>query len=387
MDHFLFSENVAFFQKKEGEDIDAIITELFDTIGAPADSIYKRVDPTGTTIAGMKYAFIAFLRNKTPSCFEQEYDPGEKWHEKRFAYLLVIEYNGYVAIQKKDIADIKSLRKALIPIDYNILCKVLDDKKMVYKRFGMNNLDISDSAMRSKALEAEDLKPVFSTLGASNYALANYRITNKQGAFSIGIDSSKINHLQTKVIFTEYLSWCKAIIDRIAKTSAKDVSNYLSIFATPIDYKQEYNAGNLKAKYLLVSIYRLNDEKWIESIIEEGTGDEIRVEDICDLFSKSIKLDDDSGGKYSKVLTEGKKVEVTVKERGITFSCDWMKGIHLRGKTDDVILLDYVIENGLFTVMFSSPKLKYTNRKLFKDNKLTGNIDMFLDLMITQCYT
>lgn len=380
MDHFIFSENVAFFQKKEGDDIDAIITELFKTIGSSAESIYKRVDPTGTSIAGMKYAFIAFIRDKIPTCFEQEYDPGKNWHEKKFAYLLVIEYNGYVAIQKKDIADVKSLRKALMPIDYNILCKVLDDKKMVYKRFGMNNLDISDNAMRSKALEAEDLKPVFSTLGASNYALTNYRITNTQGAFSIGIDNSKINHLQTKVTFTEYLSWCKTIIDKIAKTSAKDVSNYLSIFATPIDYKQEYDAGNLKAKYLLVSVYRLNDEKWIESISEDGTGGEIRVEDICDLFSKSIKLDDDGGGKYSKILAEGKKVEVVVKERGIAFSCDWMKGIHLHGKTDDVILLDYVIENGLFTVMFSSPKLKYTNRKLFKDNKLTGNIDMFLDL-------
>ncbi len=380
MNHFMFSENVAFFQKKEGENIDAIITELFDSIEASGEPIYKRVNPTAVAIAGMKYSLIAYKRDKKPICFEPEYDPGEDWHEKKFAFLLVIEYNGYVAIQKKDIADIRNLRKALIPIDYNILCKVLDDKETVYKRFGMNNLDISDKAMRSKALEAEDLKPVFSTLGASNYTLANYRITNKQGAFSIGIDSSKINHLQTKVTFTDYLDWCKLIIDKIVKTSAKDVNNYLSIFATPIDYKQEYDVGNLNAKYLLVSVYKLNDEKWIDSIKEEDTGAEVSVEEICELFSKSIKLDNDGGGKYSKVLAEGKKVEVAVKERGIVFSCDWMKGIHLCGKTDDVVLLDYVNENGLFTVMFSSPKLKYTNRKLFRDNRLTGNIDLFLDL-------
>lgn len=385
MDHFTFSENVAFFQKKEGEDIDAIIVELLNSIQASGEPIYKRIDPTGAAIVGMKYSFIAFKRDKKPTCFKSEYDPGENWHEKKFAYLLVIEYKEYVAIQKKDIADIKSLRKALIPIEHNVLCKLLDDKKTVYKRFGMNNLDISDNAMRSKALEAEDLKPVFSTLGASNYALANYRITNKQGAFSIGIDSSKINHLQTKVTFTEYLGWCKVIIDKIEKTSAKDVNNYLSIFATPIDYKQEYDAGNLNAKYLLVSVYKLNDEKWIESIKKEDTGAEVGVEEICNLFSQSIKLNDDGGGKYSNVLTDGKKVEVTVRERGITFTCDWMKGIHLCGKTDDVILLDYVIENGLFTVMFSSPKLKYTNRKLFKDNSLTGNIDLFLDLFEEDC--
>ena len=131
---------------------------------------------------------------------------------------------------------------------------------------------------------------------------------------------------------------------------------------------------------MLISVYKLNDEKWIESIREEGTGAEVKLKEICDLFSKSIKLEDTGGGKYSKVLAEGKKVEVTVRERGISFSCDWMKGIHLCGKEDDVILLDYILENGLFTVMFSSTKLKYTNRKLFKDNKLTGNIDLFLEL-------
>lgn len=380
MNHFIFSENVAFFQKKAGEEIDAIITTLFDAIEALREPIYKRVNPTSTTIPGMKFSFIAFKRDKKPTVFELEFDPGEVWHEKRFAYLLVIEYKGYVAIQKKDIGDIRNLRKALIPIDYNILCKVLDDKKTVYKRFGMNNLDISDKAMRSKALEAEDLKPVFSTLGASNYELSNYRITNKQGAFSIGLDSSKINHLQTRVTFSDYLNWCKYIIDKIEKTSDKDVNNYLSIFATPIDYKQEYDAGNLNARYLLVSLYKLNDEKWIESIREEDTRAEVQLKEICDLFSKSIKLEDSGGGKYSKVLADGKKVEVTVRENGITFSCDWMKGIHLCGKADDVILLDYVVENGLFTVMFSSAKLKYTNRKLFKDNNLTGNIDLFLEM-------
>jgi hypothetical protein len=55
----MFSENVAFFQKKEGEKIDAIITELFDSIEASGEPIYKRVNPTAVAIAGMKYSLIA----------------------------------------------------------------------------------------------------------------------------------------------------------------------------------------------------------------------------------------------------------------------------------------------------------------------------------------
>lgn len=385
MDDFKFSENATFYQVREGKNFAAIINNYINNkIAEAGDTCYKHHNREETGIEGMKYSFIAYKREKRPSCFIDDVEIEEKWNEKIFAYLLILEYNSYVAILKKDVDNIRQIRSALKPIDYNILCKVLNDKKTIYKRVGMNNLDISDYAMRSKALEAENLESVVSTIGASNYALGNYRIKNKQGVFSIGLNDSKINRLQVKAKFEVLIQWCKEIIDKMEATSSKEVSNFLSIFATPVDYKKEFDKGNLTAKYVLVSLYKLYDEKWIDHCINQDTEEEIEIEDICESFNYTLPLHDDGDYNYSVGIGDDIIIKVIVSERGISFMCDWMKKILLKSKRNaeqgDLTLWEYIVENGFYTIMFGSSKLKYTNRKLFKDNRLTGNIDMFLDL-------
>lgn len=385
MDNFEFNENAAFYRVKEGKDIVTIINNYINAKAEEVgDACYEFHTREDTAVDGMKYSFIAYKREKRPGCFRDGVEIDAKWKEKIFAYLLVLEYNSYVVIQKKDIDNIRQIRSALKPIDYNILCKVLNDKKTIYKRVGVNNLDISDYAMRSKALEAENLESVVSTIGASNYALGNYRIKNKQGVFSIGLNDSKINRLQVKVNFVDLIRWCKDIIDKMEATSSKEVSNFLSIFATPVDYKKEFDEGNLIAKYVLVPLYKLYDEKWIDQCINQNTGERIEIEEICDPFKSAFQLQDDGGDNYSVVIRGDIIIKVIVSERGISFMCEWMKKILLKSKAsteqDDMTLWEYVIENGAYTIMFNSPKLKYTNRKLFRDNRLTGNIELFLDL-------
>lgn len=385
MDNFEFSENAAFYRVKEGKDIASIINNYINTkTEAVGDDCYEHHNREGTFIDGMKYSFIAYKFEKRPNCIKEGVDFDDRWKEKLFAYLLILEYNSYVVILKKNIDNIRPIRSALKPIDYNTLCKVLNDKKTIYKRVGVNNLDISDYAMRSKALEAENLESVVSTIGASNYALGNYRIKNKQGVFSIGLNESKINRLQVKATFEVFIQWCKEIIDKMETTSSKEVGNFLSIFATPVDYKKEFDEGNLTAKYVLVSLYKLYDEKWIDHCLNQDTGGEIEINKICEPFKYSLPLNDDGDNNYSVGIRGDIKIKVIVSERGISFMCDWMKRILLKSKKnaekDDLTLWEYVVENGFYTIMFGSSKLKYTNRKLFRDNRLTGNIEMFLNL-------
>lgn len=385
MDKFEFSENAAFYRVREGKDIATIINNYINTkTEEVGDACYVSHTREDTVIDGMKYSFVAYKREKRPNCFRNGVEIEERWKEKIFAYLLVLEYKSYVAIIKKDIDNIRPIRSALKPIDYNVLCKVLNDKKTIYKRVGMNNLDISDYSMRSKALEAENLEAVVSTIGASNYTLGNFRINNKQGTYSIGLNDSKINRLQVKVNFSELILWCKNIVDRMEVTNGKEVSNFLSIFATPVNYKKEYDGGKLNAKYILISLYKLYEEKWIDCYIDQDTGEKKKIEDICEPFKSSFQLQDDGDNNYSVEINDHVKIKVIVREHGITFMCDWMKKILLKSKTtaeqSDITLWEYVIENGAYTIMFNSSKLKYTNRKLFRDNRLIGNLDMFLNL-------
>lgn len=398
MRKFEFSENALFFKLKEGRSItDVIIDHVFtDALNVERDGdIYDdRRRKRFYMARNMKYSFLAFVRKVKPTCFKEEARVEDRWWERKFAYLLIVEFKNYVAVIKSNIKSIRKLRSEVDAIDYNVLCRVLSDSETVYKRFGMNNLDISNYAMRSKVLEAENLKSVFSTIGANNYALGNYRLKNKDGTYSVALDQSKINQLNDNTAFSGLMLWLKWIIGKIETNEGKEIDNFLSVFATPIDYRKEYAAGNLRAKYILVSLYRLYNEKWINRIKIKRTISgrkpkhvKISKEKVCSFFEKAMELQDDGDGNYSCEIADGIKIQIIVRARGISFMCDWMKDITLYSKSSSeaiqMSLYEYVMGNGLYTIMFQEPRLKYNNRKLFRDNKLTGNIGIFLDLFET----
>lgn len=395
MKKFEFCENALFFKLKEGRSItDDIIERVFtDALNVDReDGLYDdRRRKQFSKARNMKYSFLAFVRKVRPTCFNEKVEVEDRWWERKFAYLLIVEYKNYVAIVKSNIKTIRKLRSEVIPIDYNVLCRVLADSETVYKRFGMNNLDISDFAMRSKVLEAENLKSVFSTIGANNYTLGSYRLKNKDGMYSVAIEQSKINQLNDSAPFNDLMLWLKGTIEKIKANEGKIVDNFLSVFATPVDYKKEYGDGNLQAKYVLVSLYRLYNEKWIKRIkIKKSRLDIepkeeiISTEEVCSIFEKAMELQNDGDDNYSCDVCDGIKYQILVRERGISFMCDWMKDVTLYGKSSSeaiqMSLYEYVIDNGLYTIMFEEPRLKYSNRKLFRDNRLTGNIGIFLDL-------
>lgn len=400
MEEFEFNENANFYQIAEGVDMDIVIGSVFENAvdKNKVGNLYDKRKRWAVGIDGMIYSFLAYKRKMRPACFDKDTTVEDKWYEIKFAYLLIVEYAGYVAVIKKNIPTIRVLRKAVTPIDYNVLCNVLVDDTTVYKKFGIDNLDISDFAIRSKVLEAENLESVFSTIGANNFLLGSLRLTNSEGTFSLAMNQSKINQYNsTKFDFDVVLGWVKKIVDLLIACDGGVISNYLSVFATPVDYLKEYRAGNLNAHSVLVSLYHLYNEGlshiercWKED--DEDKSERISVHDLCSVFQYAFSLQDNGEGNYSAPVGEWGVLNVIVSERGISLHGEWMKQVYLywennQGTEDHVEeneekdnLFDYIRDNGLYTVMFNDPILKYSNRKLFKDHRLTGNIDVFLDL-------
>lgn len=394
MDEFEFSENAYFFKMNEGVDMGKVIKNLFHSIdkNREGDVYWEEKRVPNHTIVGMTYSFKAFKRRLLPPCFKKEKPPKEIYYDRKFAYLLVVEYKNYVVVLKRYIPTIKELRDVVRPIDYNVLCNMLVENNTVFKRFNMSNLDIADYAMRSKVVEAENLKAVFSTIGANNFALNSMRIDNGGKDFSLALNLSKVNQYGKKTDFATLSQWFKQIIDKIEISNKEDVAGYLSIFASPVDYKKEFEAGNLKAKIVLISLYELFKDDLVDSITQnikktDGTTEvvERNIGDICGLFKEALDLDDDGGGKYHATIDGGNgTVEVKVHDNGIAFASKWCKDITLHfkdtGEYPDQQLDEYIRDNSLYTVMFDEIRLRYSNRQLFRDNKLTGNIDVFLDL-------
>lgn len=271
-----------------------------------------------------------------------------------------------------------------------MLCNVLVDDTTVYKKFGIDNLDMSDFAMRSKVLESENLESVFSTIGANNFFLDSLRLKNSEGTFSLAINQSKINQYSSKKVCSEAVfEWVKKMVDLISACDGGSVSNYLSIFATPVDYGKEYRKGNLEARYVLISLYKLYSEEVVDIIRyysedREEKNETISVDDLCGKFQYALELNDDGDENYYVDIDYWGTLNVVVREKGISIQGSWMKRVNIImqavDNTVEISLYDYIIDNGLYTVMFDKPALKYSNKTLFKDDRLTGNIDVFLNL-------
>ena len=387
---FSFNENALFLKIIEGTDMSAVMRNVISEAQHEREgNCFVKFERTVIPAAhhDMLCSFVAFKRKMRPSCFPAGVVVEELWKERRLAYLLVIEYRGYVVILKRNISTIKKLREVVENIDYNVLCKVFVDDHTQYKRFGMSNLDLADYAMRSKSFVAENLEAVFSTIGANNYTLSSFQLKNNDGTYSLSLDTSKINQPGQKANIYTLLTWSKRVIDKIAACNDEAVSNFLSVFATPVDYLTEFNRGNLDAKAILFSLYKLRTEDWIESITKEDEEEPLELNEICDIFQHSHNLIavPEYEHNYYVDLGEERKINVIVSERGVTFTSEWLNSIKLNPvegdeEHDEESLASYIRNMGAYTVMFDSPSLKYSNRQLFKDAGLTGNVEVFLNL-------
>lgn len=394
MNEFEFSENAYFFKLKEGVDMEKTIKDLFKSVDVNREGdVYKEIKRhPAMSIADMNYSFKAFKRKLMPPCFMKGALLHDKFYDRKFAYLLVVEYNNYVVVVKRYIPTIKVLHDVVNPIEYNVLCNMLVSDTTMFKRFSMSNLDIADYAMRGKIVEAENLKAVFSTIGANNFVLNSMRIDNAGKNYSLAMNLSKVNQYGKKTDFVNLTQWFKLIIDKMEASNKAGVSGYLSIFAVPVDYKKEYVADNLKPKIILISLYKLCEEEWIDKITQnvknaDGTTAEVEksVDEVCVLFRSAMELNDDGFGNYSASIDDKDgAIEIKVQKSGISFASKWCKGITLHSKDTseypDQLLDEYIRDNNLFAVMFDDLRLRYANRQLFSDSKLMGNIDVFLEL-------
>ena len=161
-----------------------------------------------------KYSICVFKQKFKPSILK-EYD--KKEYEIKFCHILILEYLDYIIISKKNVKNNNNLDKYLDNIDYSTLSKLYADEKSNFHKLQLDNLDVSSLALRSKAIEALELKNSFSTFGANNYAIRNMRVTSNGQLYSLSLGTSRINRHSGKVNIVNFLNWIGSVCDDISK--------------------------------------------------------------------------------------------------------------------------------------------------------------------------
>ncbi|MNK04813.1 hypothetical protein D3C87_226860 [compost metagenome] len=326
---------------------------------------------------------ICVFRYSTPPTFIEKYISG--WEEVKIAYLLIVEYDDFVVISRKNISKIQDFLKVFKPLSYDVLSTLFVDDDTSFEKFSLKNLNVSDKAVREKSMEALDLKQNFSALGASSYILNSLRVKNNDEKTSMILNSSRINKFGKKNNIEAFCDWSKQIVYKIKSHVVE--STFLSIFAEPQDYEQMrvtlvpisvlFNFGDIYNDFEAGRITRV--------FIRIVSGNEIleRTIDPFLVFTRVERLNN-VGSYNGHFLIENPFVddfELKLNEQTITLrSAKLRKILILKDNGTEISLIDYLNSHNAFIVNFENIDLVYSNRKLFRDSKLLGNTDNFLKM-------
>lgn len=336
------------------------------------------IQQTYPGVEGAHFSFCAFKRKSKPSCFIDK--PDKDWLEVKFAYALIVEYDGYVAITRKLVAQLKDLKNELREVDYQKMVSAFITDETQYQRIGMKNLDMSDTAIRGKSLEAVNLEDSFSTTGANNFVLNQCRLMNGDGVVSLAMNSSKVNRLGDKDNFESYLEWVKNVVDSF-KTCV-DKQSLLTAFAESIDY------DTVRESLIPATILFYPNE--LLTAFENGVYDKVVVrigdkEKDCPFlltdFLKTVNLNlmvVKQNDVYVIETTDLKPVVLQMAKGKVKIISEKYRAIYLKKPDGEYeSLIDYVNVNSTFVVYFEQYEYRYTNKRLFKDNALLGNLSLF----------
>lgn len=386
---FIFNENAYFFESAVKLD-DSFIKQLFSKIISEkkaSKNVFQEISvPYKTKSDKVSYSVLVFNYEDQPSFVDEKVVIPP---ELKYGYILIIQYDKFVAIVKKNISGLKELYEKVDGIDYYVLSRLLVSDITTYEKFTINNMDISDSALRKKALEAIDLRNSLPIAVGNRYVLNSLRLNNKGERFSLSLGTSRINRLAEKIIFDELIQWIVAISKKILAFKSK--GSYLDIFPIPEDYASAIGALTpMCVLFVLEDIIKLFEDNRIKTISYKNDGKErhIRADDFLKKlkeFERYIQLgDSEKAGKkdcYHLKNNLDKSLRICLNDKSISCKANKLKNIIMRlddGSEENIV--EYINKKQNYIINFNKPDYIYFCRSLFRDTKLLNIIDSLLEI-------
>ncbi|OJX49435.1 MAG: hypothetical protein BGO88_14410 [Flavobacterium sp. 38-13] len=390
LENIIINENAYFFSNDNNIRItNSKINLLFREVSSVKSGNYllKKIRET-INVDGINiiYSFCTFKFNSKPTFIDKVVND---WIETKLAYLLIVEVNDHIVISRKNISKVQDFVKQFNALDYSILSTLFVTDETLLEKFNLKNLNVSDKALREKSLEAIDLRENFSALGANNYMLNSLRVNNNDEKISLSLNSSRINKLGRKNSIEQFCGWAKNLIDQI--NGHTDRATFLSVFAEPQDYESlKDSITPISVLFVFSKLYNdfengIINRSFIEYIHNDGEIIERNIDLLKHLnkFERLSKVEEDNN-LYFINNNSVNDIQLRFNEKSISIRSQKLKSIILeRDNGTQLSLIDYINTSGGYVINFENIDLVYSNRKLFKDNRLLGNIEHFMKIFIS----
>ncbi|MCI9843516.1 hypothetical protein [Flavobacterium pectinovorum] len=387
LDQIVLKENAYFYSNPDEVNLSRyLITNLFKTISTGRIGNYLlRVINKEIIIdeQNFSYSICIFRYTAIPSILEEHL---ENWEEIKLAYILIVDFKDYIMIIRRNVAKLNEFIEKFDPIDSKVLSTLYVNDDTQIEKLNMQNMNVSDRAMRQKSLESLNLKQNLSPLGASNYVVNNMRVKNDDEKTSLSLNTSRINKLGKKCTIKEISKWGFSQIEKLR--AHLDRETFLSIFSESIDFKDhKQDLMPIAILFVFSKLYEDLEQNLIHEariVLDDGSQRPINlIKHISKVETLLQVINNNTVGlnTYSIQNPYANDLEIKMNEKSISISSRKLRNIILfkdNGRIQK--LLDYINVSNQFIVNFDNCELIYTNRKLFKDNRLLGNIDNFIKI-------
>ena len=392
---WLRSSKSANFYKKRKRLPKAAITELFRAIrqnsDTPSQNVFHHVKQP---LAHASWSAIAFFYERAPSFLEL---PESHTRERVCGFLMLVEYREHVVIFKSGL-DLPSTFKT------HYLQHVGDDRveaaiagaEATFEQIRLRNMAISKYALRSKTLEANDLRTVVGPSGASRYVPRGYRVRRGGEHYSATPNTGRISLRSDRVAHQDLVNWVVAVVDMLIDQNTES-STFIRAFARPIDL--DSMPEGVLPTYIAIDVPTLTEQIFDDGMrLVRRIGDDTVVLEKNDVDAILALLD--------RALTVGRvrgKLRITdPQNRQIgtlnigktrislrTFEVPEIENIYIEpvnppGGEDDrgVLIKRYIDQNDLYTILFSDLAVVYLDGGLYRDPSL-GDGTLFLSYLKT----
>lgn len=391
LDRIKLTKNAQFYIIKPEKWRDDLIIELLDLASEnkdpnpKSDFIENKIrEETDFLDSPCKYSLRIFPALKDVYFIQ---DPEEKFFDRIYAYILIVEIGKYVAVIKKSCSNIKSfLDEHFDLINQENLTIAIDENNVEFQKLSARNMTVSDKAIRARSYEAANLNGLLSTHITGRSIPYFLKIKFQDTIKTFNISSGRVVESSPRLGIEHIIKWVDTQLSIIK--SQTNSNEFLELFAIPVNLvdvlkdsntnsilletgalDEKLTANKIDIKYKTKSNKYCSLNKWIREKLISFLSQVFEVNknlEICE-FNSPKKL-----------------AKLRVNNKSLTFSSNKLSKYSIFENGKEYSLTNYLIKKNWYSICFDKPQYMYFGGACFKDKNmlvaLKGALDIFIPL-------
>lgn len=301
-------------------------------------------------------------------------------------FVALIEIDTYLFLFKDSISNVsKCIDEYYDKLGFVELCSIHNSTSEAYESITTSPLSLSSTALRSRKLEAADLKQSMPMLSTSRQIPRNVKKRTADAALSVTPGSSRVSSTRKRAEFDDIALWAIDVVREL--TSGQQLDSFLSSFAEPVSYTAMHDKLVPTGAFLRLSDLEARLDGWTLYWETKKRKDkdpkrfELNKRHLNRLFreaKETFAIEDDGGQTVAKNSDGAVLFNVNMNKKSITVTGKALKHIICVNDGFEENLGKHIRRKHLLQVSFTEHSLQYCNGSLFKDDNIVTDIDGFL---------